>query len=534
MFRVLYNLYQGAKRVVSHEGCTSDAFSCNLGLHEGDVISPTLYLFFIDDLLKEVHEKHPGVTLLGPCGSQANKAVAAMQADDFVAVCTSLAEAQDVAATVYNYSQCWRFRLNSAKSAVMHIPATGHSSIADSGIVWNGVPVPVVAEYCYLGLWLHNSCTWECHFNHVMEKVKTRQQSLMRIWKSRHISVEVKRILLLACVRPVIEYGAEVWFPQGSGAQQKWDLLDRIQVDIIKCSMRCGKEHPCSTTLLAEWGIKPMRMWLHERAIQYFFRVQRMASTRLPHQVLYAAWRRGEAAVELPWQKYVHGLLCGYGIDTDAALAGAAQCKAHVKSKIADTHADAVVREASEKSTLLRYVSLVNPRHIERMSFKSPRPFLSTLAGRPSIGVELLMRVRVGCLGVRELTSTWSGRRANPATSCPACGAAVESLSHFLFECPASSEFRAAMLEGIQGVSAECAEKVRVCISWPDAQVRVSRFVSCDFWGGAETTCWVSRCIADYLKKAWLQRNRCLHNGAVLPTVAAPEGREADGDNAMA
>eukprot|EP00775_Hariotina_reticulata_P015269 gene15269-biopygen2950 len=59
MLHVLYNLYQGAQRVASHDGAVTGAFTSNVGLHEGDVISPTLYLFFIDDLLREVWTKHP-------------------------------------------------------------------------------------------------------------------------------------------------------------------------------------------------------------------------------------------------------------------------------------------------------------------------------------------------------------------------------------------------------------------------------------------------------------------------------------------
>jgi hypothetical protein len=58
-----------------------DTFTSNVGLHEGDVISPTLYLYFIDDLLREVwanDTKHPGVTLLGPGTS--TQVVAAMHA----------------------------------------------------------------------------------------------------------------------------------------------------------------------------------------------------------------------------------------------------------------------------------------------------------------------------------------------------------------------------------------------------------------------------------------------------------------------
>jgi hypothetical protein len=88
-----------------------------------------------------------------------------MQADDFVAVCGSLAEVQAVAATVYEHSCKWRFKLNSLKSAVMHVSSARQpSQLADSGIVWNGVPVPVVSDYCYLSLWFNNACNWNTHF----------------------------------------------------------------------------------------------------------------------------------------------------------------------------------------------------------------------------------------------------------------------------------------------------------------------------------------------------------------------------------
>jgi hypothetical protein len=71
--------------------------------------------------------------------------------------------------------------------------------------MWNGVNVPVVDKYCYLGLWFQNNCSWNVHFEEVMKKVERQQNMLMPVWKSRHISVEVKRIVMLTCVRPIVE-----------------------------------------------------------------------------------------------------------------------------------------------------------------------------------------------------------------------------------------------------------------------------------------------------------------------------------------
>jgi hypothetical protein len=44
----------------------------------------------------------------------------------------------------------------------------------------------------------------------------------------------------------------------------------------------------------------------------------------------------------------------------------------------------------------------------------------------------------------------------------------------------------------------------------------------------------ISRNIAEYLVQAWDVRNGCKHKGAVLPLPSAPEGRGADGVDAMA
>jgi hypothetical protein len=106
----------------------------------------------------------------------------------------------------------------------------------------------------------------------------------MAVWKSRHISVEVKRIILLTCVRPVVEYGSEVWFPSTARQLQQNDM---VQTDIIECAMRCGKEHPCSSALLAEWGVKPLHMWFHQGAMEYYFRVQRMQKVKVAKQSIF-------------------------------------------------------------------------------------------------------------------------------------------------------------------------------------------------------------------------------------------------------
>jgi hypothetical protein len=403
-----------------------------------------------------------------------------------------------------------------------------------SGIVWNGVPVPVVSEYRYLGLWFHNSCSWEYHMQEMLKKVQRVTDSLMPIWKSRGIAVEVKRIVLLSCVRPIIEFGAEVWFPNcasQSSNKRWWERIDRLQSDIIKHAMRCAKEHPCTSAVLAEWGVRPTHLWLHERALMYYFKVQRMPASRLPKQVMTAIWRspgEQQRVVTLPWQHHISRLLCRYGVDLAIAMVGKVECKRHIKQQIAEHYVDVLTRER-HKSTLNNYLEHVHPKHLDRMSFKAPRRFLRAKCGRPTLGIEVLMRMRVGCLGVKEVTAKWDGRRAHRNKSCPSCGAGTESFSHLLFDCPAYCTARDVMFDAIKTVP-DCAEKLQTCLAAADNDVKALRFVSCDFWGGVSTTCSVSRAIAVYLQKAWLMRNANLHG----TSDSALRERGADGNIAMA
>jgi hypothetical protein len=527
---------------VSHDGVVSDVFSCDLGLHEGDPISPTLYLLFIDELLQEIWRKFPGVQIVDCSTGAVTDVVAAMQADDLVVVCDTLEESQAVAATILEYSRKWRFQLNGSKSAIMHVPAQGRSTLSESGIVWNGVAVPVVTKYRYLGLWFQNNLAWDVHFESVVQKAESAKCCYMPIWKSRHIKVEVKRIVLLSCVRPLIEYGCEVWIP--TPAQQR--KLDKIQTDIIKLCMRLKSENPSSEALLAEWGLKPMHMWLHERILMFHAKLSLMSDHRLPKQLFNALWEKNGRPIILPWQKHVAGLLTKYGVSIDGDD-GYSACKSVIKCCVKSVWQDDLsLRLPVSKVSLHRYINWVNPGLISSVSLKSPAKYLCVMP--PTYGLELLMRVRLSTLPVHAHTAQF-GRRDDDLRSeqqsdvvamrgCPMCSSAEETLAHFLFDCPRAQELRTSMYDGIRQVPG-CAAKLIACLAISDPRRRVCRFVSEDHWGSVSELQFVVPSIAHYLAQAWSLRNHCKHNsgrttGIVLLDTASEMGRGADGRNAMA
>ncbi|KAF6255586.1 hypothetical protein COO60DRAFT_1534458, partial [Scenedesmus sp. NREL 46B-D3] len=92
----------------------------------------------------------------------------------------------------------------------------------------------------------------------------------------------------------------------------------------------------------------------------------------------------------------------------------------------------------------------------------------------------------------------------------------VESLSHFMFDCPATSAQRDDMFAEIRSLPG-CAEKLRSVLSMADSSIKVLRFVSDDIWGSSGRCLMVSPCIAAFLVKSW---DGC---GAVLASAVHAE-----------
>ena len=115
MFRILYHLYDTMSRCAWHNNETSNYFVGDLGLGEGDPLSPLLYTLFINGLLQEVWEKHPGVPLPTKPGgnkpgtttsepesvSDTPNLVALMLADDLVGVADTEEEIKLMAQTIH-------------------------------------------------------------------------------------------------------------------------------------------------------------------------------------------------------------------------------------------------------------------------------------------------------------------------------------------------------------------------------------------------------------------------------------------------
>ena len=50
MFKIIHNMYEQAKSCVKAGNCKSQFFSCNVGVRQGENLSPILFSIFLNDL----------------------------------------------------------------------------------------------------------------------------------------------------------------------------------------------------------------------------------------------------------------------------------------------------------------------------------------------------------------------------------------------------------------------------------------------------------------------------------------------------
>ena len=146
----------------------------------------------------------------------------------------------------------WRLEANAKKSGVMVVRGGKNTRSEDElPYMLGGENVPVVDYYKYLGIMFNSQWNWTDHVEYVCGKMERAVNKLeYRLWKNRAVDVKTKVIAWSSIFRPVIEYGAEVWWP---GAAEM-DRVERIQKRVCKWMLGV-----CRTTIdevvLGELGI---------------------------------------------------------------------------------------------------------------------------------------------------------------------------------------------------------------------------------------------------------------------------------------
>ena len=127
MFKIIHNLYHHAKSCVRLGHMTSEFFHSNVGVRQGENLSPILFSLFLNDLTAFISHAYNGLDnvsemvnlLLGNDEIEVFfKLYILLYADDTVILAESKEELQSALNALYLYCQTWNLEVNPSKTKI--------------------------------------------------------------------------------------------------------------------------------------------------------------------------------------------------------------------------------------------------------------------------------------------------------------------------------------------------------------------------------------------------------------------------------
>lgn len=146
MLDIIQSIYSVVKSQVKHNNITSDVFFSNIGVRQGECLSPFLFSMYLNDL-------EEAIILNGAKGIDKGmlKLFLLLYADDIVLFANSAIELQNSINILETYCQRWRLTVNTTKTKVL-IFRKGGRLPSNLKFTYNGVEIEIVRKFSYLGI----------------------------------------------------------------------------------------------------------------------------------------------------------------------------------------------------------------------------------------------------------------------------------------------------------------------------------------------------------------------------------------------
>jgi hypothetical protein len=256
LFDWLCNYIADRKIRVVINGQKSEWMKTTVGVPQGSILGPLLFLIFVDDVTKDIESNihiFADDTSLMEIIENYNESYAKLNRD-----LTRLSL----------WANKWLITFNAAKTVYIQISRKVFPA-PKPVLRLNGVIVKEVPTHKHLGLTFNQSLTWTDHINNLISKGAKCVGLLRRI--SRDVPRECLEILYKSMIRPILEYG-DIIFDGCSDTSAK--RLENVQ---RQAGLTCtgAFRHTRHTSLLEELGWPPLSQRRKHHRLNVMFKLLR-------------------------------------------------------------------------------------------------------------------------------------------------------------------------------------------------------------------------------------------------------------------
>ena len=296
LIRLVQELYRDLQARVRAEDGLSEAFKVDTGVRQGCILSPLLFIAFMEGILRDafgdvvtddallLEYKEFGALKGWRLGADKEVAIIWLgYADDLMIVSEKVDGLQRAMTRLDDAMTRGGMSVNGKKTKVMLFGKTDDAVVAEPRIVLRSGPLEVVDEFCYLGSTLSADGRLDREVEERIAKASRAFDALHRVaWKRPEISLTTKVALYHTCVLSSLLYGAETW-------------------TLLAAHMRRMEafHHSCLRRILRVWwwekvtneevrertGMGLLSAIIRKRRLQWLGHVERMDEERMPRVV---------------------------------------------------------------------------------------------------------------------------------------------------------------------------------------------------------------------------------------------------------
>ena len=204
MLNIIKSIYRSVKSRVEHDNTLSKPFTCNIGVRQGECLSPFLFTMYVNDLEAELAIK--GIS--GINTGMINLCIL-LYADDIILFGKTPEELQNTLEVLEEYCKRWKLTVNTNKTKEMVFRKGGRLP-NNLNFIYSNVNIEIVNKF-YLGVFTSGGSSRETQKTLSGQALKVVFTLNKYLYNFIALTPSHKLELFDKLVYPILNFSSEVW-----------------------------------------------------------------------------------------------------------------------------------------------------------------------------------------------------------------------------------------------------------------------------------------------------------------------------------
>ena len=301
ILNVLKSMYSKLQTSIIVPNGITEYFKCDIGTRQGCMISPTLFVLFLNHLYEMFQKDCHGIFI----SEFVPNLTSLFYADDIANVSDSVGRLQQQINILAKYCHKYGMKVNTNKTKVI-VFRRGGIVRSDEKFYFGCDQIKTVTYYKYLGVNFSPFLSWSQTHKTLVSQAEKTVALLKRKFKASGMkNVEHMFILFDRMVTPMLSYGAEIW------GTCKVEYIEKVQTKFCKYILGVNSK-TSNSAVLGECGRQPLVCAYMVKCVNYWIKLTNMSLERYPKNIYNMLCRLDENGRKT-WSSDVKSVLYTYG-----------------------------------------------------------------------------------------------------------------------------------------------------------------------------------------------------------------------------